>query len=185
VSPQLVRHTAGKTVDSQSVTETSETSADSQKVTGVPPGPSESAIHGREVHVAKQKQTQKEVSAQILLYSFICSVCLALQSNVWSNVMVQKHARNLLNYLRFEVFMAVTMKNAVFWDVTLCGSSKKQCFGGAYLLCHQLVVTANVVSSSLILFTLMMKVIHSSKISVLTSVTRCHIPKLAFFFSTK
>ena len=26
-----------------------------------PPGPSESSVHGREVHVAKQKQTQKEV----------------------------------------------------------------------------------------------------------------------------
>lgn len=43
------------------MTETSETSIDSQKVTGIPPEPSESAIHGREVHVAKQKQTQKEV----------------------------------------------------------------------------------------------------------------------------
>jgi hypothetical protein len=30
------------------------------------------------------------------------------------------------NYLlRFEVFTAVTMKNGVFWDVTQCGSCKK------------------------------------------------------------
>jgi hypothetical protein len=25
---------------------------------------------------------------------------------------------------RFEVFMAVTMKNGILWDVTLCGSCK-------------------------------------------------------------
>jgi hypothetical protein len=34
--------------------------------------------------------------------------------------------------VRFEVFMAVTMKNAIFWDVMLCGSCKNQRFGGTY-----------------------------------------------------
>jgi hypothetical protein len=34
--------------------------------------------------------------------------------------------------VRFEVFMAVTMKNAVFWDVTQCGSYKNQGLGGMY-----------------------------------------------------
>jgi hypothetical protein len=34
-------------------------------------------------------------------------------------------------YVRFEFFTAVTMKNAVFWDVTLCGFAP--CFG-CYLL---------------------------------------------------
>jgi hypothetical protein len=29
-------------------------------------------------------------------------------------------------YVRFEVFMAVTMKNAAFWDVMLCGSCKNR-----------------------------------------------------------
>jgi hypothetical protein len=29
-------------------------------------------------------------------------------------------------YVRFEVFMAVTIKNGVFWDVTLCGSDKNR-----------------------------------------------------------
>jgi hypothetical protein len=33
-------------------------------------------------------------------------------------------------YVRFEVFTAVTMKNAVFWDVTQCGSCKNRSFGG-------------------------------------------------------
>jgi hypothetical protein len=28
--------------------------------------------------------------------------------------------------VRFEVFTAVTMKNAVFWDVTPCGSCKNR-----------------------------------------------------------
>jgi hypothetical protein len=33
-------------------------------------------------------------------------------------------------YIRFEVFTAVTMKNAVFWCVTPCGSCKNRRFGG-------------------------------------------------------
>jgi hypothetical protein len=36
------------------------------------------------------------------------------------------------NYVRFEVFMAVTMKNAVFWDVMPCGCCKNRRFGGTY-----------------------------------------------------
>jgi membrane carboxypeptidase/penicillin-binding protein len=35
-----------------------------------------------------------------------------------------------LNDVRFEVFTAVTMKNAVFWDVTPCGSCENRRFGG-------------------------------------------------------
>jgi hypothetical protein len=34
-----------------------------------------------------------------------------------------------LNIVRFELFAAVTMKNVVFWDVMLCGSSKNRRFG--------------------------------------------------------
>jgi hypothetical protein len=41
----------------------------------------------------------------------------------------------------------------------------------------QLLVTANVVSSSLIVVTLMMKVIRSSKMSILTRATLCNIPE--------
>jgi hypothetical protein len=33
--------------------------------------------------------------------------------------------------------MAVNMKDAVSWEVTLCGSCKKQRFGGMYRLHHQ------------------------------------------------
>jgi hypothetical protein len=32
--------------------------------------------------------------------------------------------------VRFEIFMAVTMKNGVFWDVTPCGSCKNRRFRG-------------------------------------------------------
>jgi hypothetical protein len=42
-----------------------------------------------------------------------------------------------LNYtfiVRFEVFRAVTMKNAVFWDVALCTSCVNRRFGGTYRL---------------------------------------------------
>jgi hypothetical protein len=60
-------------------------SVDSQKVAGVPPEPSESAIHGREVHVAKQKQTQKEVCTQ----NFLCSVYLFSLSCIAEECVVQ------------------------------------------------------------------------------------------------
>jgi hypothetical protein len=36
--------------------------------------------------------------------------------------------------VRFEVFTAVTIKNAVFWDVALCTSCVNRCFGGNYRL---------------------------------------------------
>jgi hypothetical protein len=32
--------------------------------------------------------------------------------------------------------MAVTMKTAVFWDITPCGSYKNLCFGGTYHVHH-------------------------------------------------
>jgi hypothetical protein len=33
------------------------------------------------------------------------------------------YRRKLLSHIRSEVLTAVTMKNAVFWDVAPCGSS--------------------------------------------------------------
>jgi hypothetical protein len=37
-------------------------------------------------------------------------------------------------YVRFEVFTAVTMKNAVLWDVAACRSCVNRRFGGTYRL---------------------------------------------------
>jgi hypothetical protein len=76
------------------------------------------------------------------------------------------------------------VKNTVFWDVAPCGSSNNRRFQGTYSLRHQsgknqrarnnveLLVTANVVPSSLILSTLMTEAIPSSRTSVLTRAAR-------------
>jgi hypothetical protein len=37
-------------------------------------------------------------------------------------------------FVRFEVFTAVTMKNAIFWDMTPCTSCMNRRFGGMYRL---------------------------------------------------
>jgi hypothetical protein len=66
------------------------------------------------------------------------------------------------------------MMNAVFWDVTPCGSCKNRPnFLSRHVL--QVLVTANVVPSSLIVYTLMMVVIHFSETSVVTRSTLRHI----------
>jgi hypothetical protein len=81
------------------------------------------------------------------------------------------------------------MKNAVFWNVMPRGSSKNRCFGGTYWLHHQggenqrarqLLVTANI-TSSLIVYALMMEAIHASETLVRTRATWHHIKKTAFF----
>jgi hypothetical protein len=40
--------------------------------------------------------------------------------------------RRTLRFVRFNIFTEVTIKNAVFWDVTLCGSCKNRHFGGKH-----------------------------------------------------
>jgi hypothetical protein len=44
----------------------------------------------------------------------------------------------LLLNVRYDVFTVMTMKNAVLWDVTPCGSCKNRCFRGMSRLHHQL-----------------------------------------------
>jgi hypothetical protein len=44
---------------------------------------------------------------------------------------------NCVENVRFEVFTAVCMKNAVFWDVTPCASCKNRRIGGTLRLHHQ------------------------------------------------
>jgi hypothetical protein len=81
------------------------------------------------------------------------------------------------------------MTNVVFWDVKPCDSSKNGRIEGTYRLHHQsennlqvrnnvnLLITADAVPSSLILFILIMETIRSSETSVLTTATRRHIPE--------
>jgi hypothetical protein len=96
--------------------------------------------------------------------------------------------------VRFEVFMAVTVKNDVFWDVTPCGSCKNRRFERTYPLHNRVkrisvlettsaVTSINVVFSSLTIFTLMMEAILSSETSALTRATRRHIPEDGIFHS--
>jgi hypothetical protein len=42
-----------------------------------------------------------------------------------------------LFYVKFDVFTAVTVKNANSWELTPCGSCKNQRFGGTYHFQHQ------------------------------------------------
>jgi hypothetical protein len=44
-----------------------------------------------------------------------------------------ENTRGINVYVRFNVFTAVTMKNAVFWDVSPCRSCVNRRFGG---ICH-------------------------------------------------
>jgi hypothetical protein len=76
-------------------------------------------------------------------------------------------------YVRFEVSTAVTMKNAVFWDVTPCGFVFLRSM-------RWLLGTANVPISP-ILVTMMMEAPSSFEASVLTRSTRRNIPEDAIF----
>jgi hypothetical protein len=49
-------------------------------------------------------------------------------------IMQFTHIPNGMNDVRFQIFTAVTMKNAVFWDVMPCGSCRNRRFGGTYRL---------------------------------------------------
>jgi hypothetical protein len=55
------------------------------------------------------------------------SNCRAAHLRISSGRCNLTHAKN---YVRFEVFTAVTMKSGVFWDITPCGSCNIRRFGG-------------------------------------------------------
>jgi hypothetical protein len=108
--------------------------------------------------------------------------------------------------VRFEVFMAVTMKNAFFWDVMPCGSCKyhvseelsasiirvtrigepgialvvtgnRRTLSNNTKCCVRLLLVTINVPSSPILVTMMMEALSSSETSILAGVTRLNIPE--------
>jgi hypothetical protein len=40
----------------------------------------------------------------------------------------ERSSKGVQSFVKFEVFMALTIKNAAFWDAKPCGSSKKRHF---------------------------------------------------------
>jgi hypothetical protein len=65
------------------------------------------------------------------------------QSNLWPDMLLcvegwwgllvpaaLLYMMQIQQFVRFEIFMVVTMKNGVFWDVMACGSCKNRRFGG-------------------------------------------------------
>jgi hypothetical protein len=73
-----------------------------------------------------------------------------------------------------NIFKFLCVKNAVFWDITPCGSCKYRLFPRSVF---RLLVTATVVPSSPILITLMKEELSSSETSALTSATQRNIPE--------
>jgi hypothetical protein len=91
-------------------------------------------------------------------------VCNAFGLKIYSFLHAIRICFELKLMVRFEVFTAVAMKNAIFWDVTPCGSCK------------------NLQRASVaILVTLMMEAIHSSETSVLIRATLRNIPEDSIF----
>jgi hypothetical protein len=87
--------------------------------------------------------------------------------------------------VRFEVFTAMAMKNAVFWDVGSCRYFVNRRFGGTYRLHLQGRRNPRAINqrervatrSSWISSTLKMEAIRSSETSVNEIPTRRHIPE--------
>jgi hypothetical protein len=94
-----------------------------------------------------------------------------------------EHYKLLLNYIRIEVYVVVTMKNAIFWDVTLCSSYKNCRFEECMASISRVKRTSDLGtvlalarnSSTLRRSTLMIEAIRFPETSVLTRATWHHI----------
>jgi hypothetical protein len=89
----------------------------------------------------------------------------------------------LMSIVRFEVFTAVTMKKAVFWDVAPCRSGVNPRFGGTLQLLLTSLTDASRADFLIFSSTLKMEAIRSSETSVNITSTRCHIPEDCFLHS--
>jgi hypothetical protein len=83
---------------------------------------------------------------------------------------------NQVNLLIIKTKQKNIMKNAVFRDVTPCGSCKNRRLRGICSV-NQLLVTPSLLPSPPIVVILIIEAIFSSEISVLTRDTRCNIPE--------
>jgi hypothetical protein len=73
------------------------------------------------------------------LWHFLFNRNTSVSLAVWVKMLTRSTCidlwfQNELNYVRFEIFTAVAMKNAVFWDVALCRSCVNWRLGGTYRL---------------------------------------------------
>jgi hypothetical protein len=130
-----------------------------------------------------KKQAAPEIS------NFLCGKFRFDLSNIPTKELCSTEivSESTVSLVRFEVFTVVIMKNAVSWDVTPCGSYKNRRFGGNLVFLRsvrRLLVQANVVLSSPILFTVVTKAMLSSETSVLRRATR-RITCYAIFFTDK
>jgi hypothetical protein len=77
-------------------------------------------------------------ACKVELISFLYETLSSLPHDHWSKAITQlKKIARIISvhlFLRFEVFTAATMKNAVFWDVAPCKSLVNRRFGGTYRL---------------------------------------------------
>jgi hypothetical protein len=80
-------------------------------------------------------------------------------------------------FVRFEVFTAVTMKNAVFWDVAPCISCVNRRFGGTYRFRLQVRKIRERGTNVSRWLQMMMEAICSSETAVHTTSTRRNIPE--------
>jgi hypothetical protein len=73
-----------------------------------------------------------------ILFLFVCALITSAAQTIFLR-MLQRTVRDELGrklmesiqtFAGSEVFTAVTMKNAAFWDVAPCGSCKNRRFGG-------------------------------------------------------
>jgi hypothetical protein len=71
--------------------------------------------------------------------SFQSMKCISISSSVSGlfSRRIQPHKYSDLFRVRFEVLIAVALKNAVFWDFTQCRSCNNRRLGGIYRLHHQ------------------------------------------------
>jgi hypothetical protein len=66
-------------------------------------------------------------------YSPYLSPCMDLYIQLATylhGIVLIKAQGSFAAYVRFEIFTAATMKNAIIWDVMPCGSCKNRRFGG-------------------------------------------------------